>query len=313
MIIDKQVLVNTINSNKKYYSNLGYDVNKKNILVKIEDIPKGSHLKVNCKCLLCEEITNIVYRNYVIQISRGDYFCSKCYGSKQSLNFSRKVVTDKSFLKNRLNKQKKTCLLKYGVDSFSKTTEYKDKIKETSLERYGVENISQIEYIKEKKRKTSMSKYGVDNFFKTAEHKNNFIETIISKYGVDNVFKNKDIIDKIKNTNINSGRWSGDNNYKIYRRKVNYETSKNKKVIFENWDGIDFYDQEYIKPNLLLNSNDNRYPSIDHKIPVLYGYLNGISSKEISKFDNLCITKRIINSKKGQFFKNNIPYEFSGS
>jgi len=63
--------------------------------------------------------------------------------------------------------------------------------------------------------------------------------------------------------------------------------------------GSHYYDGKYIKENLLLDKNDNLYPSIDHKIPVLYGFLNNISKEEISNINNLCITKRITNSKKG--------------
>ena len=81
-----------------------------------------------------------------------------------------------------------------------------------------------------------------------------------------------------------------------YKLKIKSYTNKNKKELYENWDGYDFYDNEYIKDN---NKNDRNYPTIDHKISVKYGFENNISPEEISKLSNLCITKRGINSSKG--------------
>ena len=70
MIIDKYVEITITNSNYKIYQNLGYKVKNENkvlinskILVNIEDISKGSHVKINCKCNYCNNITNIIYKN----------------------------------------------------------------------------------------------------------------------------------------------------------------------------------------------------------------------------------------------------------
>ena len=57
---------------------------------------------------------------------------------------------------------------------------------------------------------------------------------------------------------------------------------------------------QYIRDNFNLHSNSNDYPTIDHKISCLYGFKNNISIDIISDISNLCITKRIINSKKSQ-------------
>jgi hypothetical protein len=48
-----------------------------------------------------------------------------------------------------------------------------------------------------------------------------------------------------------------------------------------------------------LGYDTKNYPTIDHKVSVLYGFKNGIEPEEISKLDNLCITKRILNIIKG--------------
>lgn len=66
----------------------------------------------------------------------------------------------------------------------------------------------------------------------------------------------------------------------------------------KNRNGTNFYDGELINKYLGLSHIHRFYPSIDHKISVFFGFKNGISSEEISSLDNLCITKRYLNSIK---------------
>jgi hypothetical protein len=84
-----------------------------------------------------------------------------------------------------------------------------------------------------------------------------------------------------------------------YRRIVNNLTEKNRQKLFSDWNGFDYYDNEYIKDYLSLWYNDSKYPSLDHKVSILYGFENGIPPEEISDLKNLCITKRSLNSSKG--------------
>jgi len=62
----------------------------------------------------------------------------------------------------------------------------------------------------------------------------------------------------------------------------------------------DYYDNEYIKENFKLNSNNKNYPTIDHKNSIFYGFINNVSSNEIGGLSNLCITKRFINGSKNK-------------
>jgi len=75
-------------------------------------------------------------------------------------------------------------------------------------------------------------------------------------------------------------------------------TKNNKNKLFEIWDGIDYYDGEYIKDNINLHYNNKLYPTIDHKVSTINGFLNNISPEIIGSIENLCITKRSINSSK---------------
>lgn len=85
--------------------------------------------------------------------------------------------------------------------------------------------------------------------------------------------------------------------YKDYRRLVTKETEKNLKKInppkYCYYTGILFADEEYIP-----NPNDPRKRSIDHKIPIILCYLNGMSVKEASSVDNLIFVLKYVNSVK---------------
>ena len=79
---------------------------------------------------------------------------------------------------------------------------------------------------------------------------------------------------------------------------MNRETNKNKKHLFEKWNGFDYYDNEYIKNNFKYEPRSSNYPTIDHKTSIRYGYDNNINITNISSINNLCITKKKINSSK---------------
>ena len=121
----------------------------------------------------------------------------------------------------------------------------------------------------------------------------------MEKYGVLHQNQIKENVYKILYTKIKKGLVSYDfDDFRSYRRVVDNFTNHNKKTLFENWDGRDYYDGEFILNYFDLDSNNQKYPSIDHKISVLYGYNNNISPEEISSLSNLCVTKRKNNSFK---------------
>jgi hypothetical protein len=231
---------------------------------------------------------------------------------------------------------KKTMLDRYGVDCYFKldemrnmnrewmsSDEFKSKSKETMLNRYGECHFSKTDIFKnrisenkdvivENIRKVFLEKYGVDWYFKTEDFKkvikskkNEIIKSIkqtcLEKYGVDNVSKVDKVKDKIKKTKINLNQIIPDElltEWVIYKKNVRNLTRKYSKILYENWDGYDYYDGEFIKGYSSYSHVHRYYPTIDHKISVYYGFINNISPEEISDINNLCITKRFINSKK---------------
>jgi len=174
-------------------------------------------------------------------------------------------------------KQKDTCMKKYGSSTFRNP----EKNKTTCLERYGVENVLCKGTYFSKKR---------DDIVK-------------NKYGVYNVFQSVEVRDKIREKRNKSGDWIDYTNDKYSTYKEFYRVSWNyyksiKSKFLETWDGYDFYDGEYIKDNFLLDSNDGDYPSIDHKISIRECFYLEKSPIETSDYDNLCVTKRRLNSSK---------------
>lgn len=156
------------------------------------------------------------------------------------------------------------------------------KVKITNLIKYGVENTSMLKEKQDKWKKTNLERFGVENSFQCEITK----DKIRRKLGY-----------------LSDEELTGFEKYSRVARKL---TLRNKSKLLENWDGYDYYDREFISNNFQLSYNDPCYPTIDHKISLKYGYLNGISVETISDMDNLCITKRKINSNK----KEKIEEEF---
>jgi hypothetical protein len=97
--------------------------------------------------------------------------------------------------------------------------------------------------------------------------------------------------------------------FRLYKNEVRRLTKRNSKLLFDNWNGCDYYDDEYIKDNLSSTHTSDGYPTIDHKTSVYHGFKNNILASEIADINNLCITKRSINSSK----RNLLDYEFPKS
>jgi len=89
-----------------------------------------------------------------------------------------------------------------------------------------------------------------------------------------------------------------DTDFLEYRKLVDKLSKKNKKFITEDvycyYTGIMFADAEYDK----VNPNDPRKRSLDHKIPIIICYLDGISCEDVASLDNLIYVLRYVNSIK---------------
>jgi hypothetical protein len=202
-------------------------------------------------------------------------------------------------------KSKKTIIEKWGVESYSQTSEFKEKIlnnkdeiikkiKDRFKENWGVEWISQSNHYKE------IMKLNRDEIIMKVK------KTCIDRYGVDNVSKVESVAKLINETKRNLNQIIPDelvSEWYLYKRDVVKFTKRSKRELLKNWDGYDYYDNEFIKDYLSLNHTNNLYPTIDHKNSVFWGFVNCIPAEEIGSYDNLCFTKRTINSRKGRLIE----------
>jgi hypothetical protein len=287
MITTKEVSVKINKKNITHYTKLGYNINLRDIIKIIpSELISGSKIKIDVSCDRCFISRNIHYTSYYCNINRSldknTYMCDKCSHEKI----------------------KQTNIKKYGVEYFSQTDEFNDKIKKTSLEKFGMEHYSKTSEYIEQRTNTNIKKFGVGNPFELTDL---IKSSMLSKYGVSHPSKIENIkskrMTKRRITKELNGDWikSEDiSDWNLYKNIVRTQTSKNKKKLFDLWNGNDYYDGEYIKDNISLHHFNSNYPTIDHKISIYNGFINKIKPEEISNISNLVITKRILNIKKGK-------------
>ena len=174
MIIDEFVEITLNSKNLKKFIELGYNGKiREKIKISIAHLSKGSKCKVNIKCDNCNEIKKVYYNNYN-KNKDNCYYCSAC-----------KEI-----------RRKKTCLIKYGVESPNSSDIVKEKLKNNNIKKYGVGNPFELSEIKDKIKKTKLEKYD-DSFYNNREKSK---QTCLEKYGVENTLQNENIKQKSKQT-----------------------------------------------------------------------------------------------------------------
>jgi hypothetical protein len=278
MILSKKVIVKIGPSNFNYYKSVIENIkSNENYEIDISSLNPNTHQKIEVKCDVCENISQKPYREYLRSYNnKGFYCCSpKC----------------------AISKNKETNLQKYGCENPFQSEESKVKIKETNLIKYGVEYPTQSEYIRGKIKQISIERYGVENPAKCEIIQIRMKNTCFERFGSSNYTSSK----LAKSKRIENKLQIPDEvktDFQLYTRKVRNKTNRVKKQLFESWNGLDYYDNENIKQNLALKYYSKNYPTIDHKISIYYGFINNIEPEIIGDLDNLCITKRSINSSK---------------
>lgn len=180
MIKEEDISICVAYKNFNYYKNLNYDcVVGDTIMVKIEDIPKNSHIKVTAICEKCGTEKILSYQKYNKNIKIHNFYtCRKC-----------------SYIKNKLTNN-----IRYGVDHPIQNSDIYNKLKQTNIEKYGVENVFQNEKIKNKIKTTNIINFGVEYPQQNKKILQKSIVTNNNKYGCDRPAQNKTIYDKIKIT-----------------------------------------------------------------------------------------------------------------
>ena len=226
-------------------------------------------------------------------------------------NKGKKTKLDKYGDENYNNRESafKTNEIRYGSYSQMKNSDVVKLGKLTKELRYGNSNYNNIDKIKEfwknvdddymkefvnKIKYSKDMKYGDENY----NNSNKMYNTKLERYGFYYTNTEKTYNTKVENGIIKTGDVLKE--WQLYKNSVKSFTRKNKKSLYENWDGYDYYDDEFIK-GYLSNSHTHRfYPTMDHQISVFYGFKNSIDPNFIGSIENLCITKRFINSTKSK-------------
>lgn len=97
---------------------------------------------------------------------------------------------------------KQTSLEKYGVDNPNKCREIREKIEQTNLQRYGYKNASKSERVKQKVKQTCLEKYGVEAFTQANEFKEKAKQTCLERYGVEYASRSEEFQEKVKQKSL---------------------------------------------------------------------------------------------------------------
>lgn len=272
-------------------------------------------------CLHCGKETKFLGYNHGYA-----KFCSQKHQRKSE--YTRNKISE-SF-KNRdtdkeNEKRRQTNLEKYGTGNVAQNELIKEKTKKTCIEKYGEEHTLGLKKCK-KRRERSLKK----NKTEINEERKNFwrklnqeeLDSIIDKrrdtfkerYDVGWNSQIESIKERIRQTNEEKGKWINNrrhDEYWSYWNDVRNETVKHRIRLFRLWDGNDYYTGERLVTNEEYKlhfpkshpGTNPMQPTVDHKISIKYGFLNGIDAKEIGAFKNLCICSRSINSKKNHLIE----------
>ena len=158
MLLTKEVPLMLNGRNVNYLENLGYFIPRYRddrgrlvvkrgtvIMVKVEDLPVGSHAKVLTQCDYCGTIKENTYKDYLKRHDNklGDC-CPKCRKIKWENTMLEKYGTTASFdIPGVKEKVVRTNQIKYGCDWQMQSILVQEKSKETMKEKYGVEHALQ--------------------------------------------------------------------------------------------------------------------------------------------------------------------------
>lgn len=269
MLKNEKIEVYISYRNYTHYIKLGYDAKiNQNLEILTIHLPSSSHVKVDVICEICKRPNNIIYHKYIENKKRHNFYgCKSCSRQKAAL----------------------TSIEKYGVDNYSKTDDWKNKVEKTNIERFGFKTNLINPIYKEQIKNILIEKYGTEKHWNIRQKRKKFVmNEVVSDLTFqkvsysENLYENELIL----------------NEYHSYRSECRKLTKRNFKQLLESWDGKDYYDNEYIENNFNLEHNDPLYPTIDHKRSIYFGFVNKIDPVEISDLSNLCFTKRSINSRK---------------
>lgn len=200
-IITKEVKIKLWGKTVKYYNDLGYEGKYGDVItVKVEDLPKGSNVKIKYLCDYCEkEVMTMPYADYTRRTKEVNKMaCKHCYGQKVAEVFLvRYGVSHYSKTEDFKEKYHKTCSDRYG-ESYRK--QFMDKAFETFRNKTGYNFPTQSPEVMKKNRETCLDKFGYEYALQAPEVREKAAKTIKKIYNVDNVSQSVEIDRKKRST-----------------------------------------------------------------------------------------------------------------
>lgn len=186
-------------------------------------------LKEYPRCVVCNKlVTRFAGRN-VGYAKHCGCSCAQLDKETQKKQRQTKLNLYGSETYNNPNKNRETCLGRYGVDNIRKSEQFKQHAKQVKLEKYGDENYNNRDAAKQ----TCIDKYGATTFVHSDVGKNIVSNIMLNRYGVDHHWKNDNIHQKCFET-IKS-KYGGMGNSSEYIKNKGAETLFNKTGYTHNW------------------------------------------------------------------------------
>lgn len=202
-IITKEVEIKLWGKNVKYYNNLGYSgKHGDTVVVKVEDLQSGSNVKIQYLCDYCkEEVITIAYADLIRRTKElNKMACKHCTSQKlQDIMQIRYGVDHYSKTQEYKEKWHKTCLERYG-DSYRK--QFMNKAFETFYGKTGYSFPSQSPEVREKMSQSYIEHYGIENYDKTMELRERTRKTNLERYGYVAPSQSPEVKEKTRITNL---------------------------------------------------------------------------------------------------------------
>ena len=243
MIITKEVDVKWTLHVKEHYLNKGYPELKTGDIftVLVEDLPSGSHIKVEVACDKCGAIKTMEYRNYIKDYTeKYGYLCRHCCSVKaRDTQIERYggvgLQSDKIRAKARA-----TNIIRYGCETPFENKEIYEKLRKTQNEKYGGIGMAS-EKTRRKIEETNLKTRGVRNPSQSEDIKKKKAETCLQNYGVEHIFQDKERFAEI----LEKGR-------KTILENNNGKTSNMEKIVVDML--IEIYGEKNCDPSKLVSS-----------------------------------------------------------
>ena len=146
---------------------------------------------------------------------------------------------------NNLEKAKKTCIERYGVENPFQDTAH---MKQSYINKCGVDNPNKLKEVREKIKKTCLEKYGETSFSKTKEFKEKCRLSSIEHFGTQHPMQSNEIKNKFDFNVI------ADKAFETKKRNNSTNTSRPQQHMIDCLIGI------FGKENVKTEYKDSRYP-----------------------------------------------------